>query len=128
MKKPARLALGGLVFGLVLACAGMGADYLANREYSRLVALCETEHERRPSPFGGDDRLVCNPFSLMDPGSQPVGIQAELVAAAKQPRWGERPIILGLVVALLLSIPYLWYALLRRISELRHALSGRPLD
>lgn len=75
------------------------------------------------------DPLVCDTASLAQNASSGalVGIQAHIVAAHVDTEASRgRTIPAALVVLCIGAMPWLWYALLRRVSELRGALSGKP--
>lgn len=60
---------------------------------------------------------------------QSYGVHAEILNTHRKAEASKRwPVIGALIVAGLGAIPWFWYFLLRRIAELRLAISGRPPD
>ena len=70
--------------------------------------------------------LVCDAETLMTDG-RAVGIQEKIVEAQTAVTASAAlPVPLAIAVSILLAVPWAWYALLRRIGELRAAIGGNP--
>ena len=122
--------LTSLMIGIVLVCSAVAGDWLYSRhlvaQLNRLVAECKHQAAHEQSlPHGFT--LLCEPSDLEDL-EQPVdvpmpGVQGEIVAAKERleskPTW---PAPLAALLAVVLSLPWLWYFLLNRLRELRNAL------
>jgi hypothetical protein len=91
--------------------------------------LAQKIHDKYPG------RMVCDPETLLDldmPSSSNTGrgtngVQARIVDARNTRVASESwPLPAALAVLVLFSVPWLWYAVLRRIAELRAAIGGNP--
>jgi hypothetical protein len=87
-------------------------------------------HQKYNGPAWRRDPLVCDSnelTSIFDNNGKLVGIQAKIVEAEglvrKSRSW---PLPVALALFGLSAMPWLWYALLRRIGELRAAIGGNP--
>lgn len=70
-------------------------------------------------------KMVCDPDELSDVST--TGIQEKLVNAQRAAQASQSwPIPASLILIGIGSAPWLWYFLLRRIAELRSAISGKP--
>jgi hypothetical protein len=70
-------------------------------------------------------KLQCDPVELAKSGDH-VGIQGQLAVAQLDVwRWSDWPLIAGVAIVLVCSVPWLWYFVLRRIRELREAITGK---
>jgi hypothetical protein len=80
-----------------------------------------------PLPAWALAPLVCDAGSLVSDGTKLPGIQAKIVdahrASSASRTW---PLPAALVLFCLMALPWAWYALLRRIGELRAAIGGQP--
>ncbi len=71
--------------------------------------------------------LACDPETLAAAeASELKPIQAQLLTAAVKSKQFNRPARVALMIALLSAIPWLWYFILRRVSELGEAATGKP--
>jgi hypothetical protein len=74
--------------------------------------------------------LICDAnklTSILDNNGKLVGIQAKIVEADSVARNSRSwPLSVALTLFVLSAMPWLWYALLRRIGELRAAIGGNP--
>jgi hypothetical protein len=74
-----------------------------------------------------DPKVVCEIDTLMDLATEHRlgGIQAELVAMKNtviaSKAW---PLLTAVAIALVSTVPWMWYFFLRRVRELRDALTG----
>jgi hypothetical protein len=134
---------------MLVAAIGIGNTYRLERRVESLTAACIAEDtamrakasastEARSFTFeelqrGGWEKIGigCDPKTLVELGSrvEPVDVQRDLVdaqqaldtARANRRDW----LILGIAIAVILGLPWLWYFLLDRIKELRHAITGK---
>lgn len=71
--------------------------------------------------------LVCDAEELSTVEASTGGIQAKIVQAHRAVTSSKRwPLTVALSVLVLSALPWAWYALLRRIGELRAAIGGKP--
>lgn len=141
MRITTKVLSGGCACAIVIVAGGLVyADRVKDRR-DALIAECRT----KPNPFDQfddapitiDDALayrprfapekpVCDPYELISLGANE-GLQGQIVdahyaaLAANDASW-----FWAGVVAVLSAIPWAWYFLLRRISELRSAFAGNP--
>jgi hypothetical protein len=73
------------------------------------------------------DPLVCDRHELKnDAGAKLVGLQAEIVAA-HDATFDPRPwFYASLYLSAASAVPWVWYFLLRRVAEVKAAVSGNP--
>ena len=114
---------------------------------ARLVAKCEAENaevakRQRDSLQPGSvvsstkpwdawefSPLVCDPASLSvsQADKYPPGIQRDIVATARREFYDPtRMLAIAVLIAAASALPWLWYFLLRRVSELAAAFRGKP--
>lgn len=129
MDRPGKfLALGLAVAALTLITGKLIESKLQSDVFA-LIAQCNAENQRNrsaPGPAWNRDPLVCAPESLQRHSGDVVGIQAEIVRAArKADRAWDVPLTIALAAGIVGALPYTWYFLLRRIRELRDAIIGR---
>jgi hypothetical protein len=76
---------------------------------------------------GGHFVPTCDPRELVSSGLDLIGVQAKLVEADRAVTDSKAwPLTVALAVFVLGALPWAWYALLRRIGELRAAIGGKP--
>jgi len=130
MRRSEKILLVGCCISVaVFGIGALNTHRLAART-SALEAQCEVSN--LPPPFVPDkepwkgDNLVCDPNDL--DGLSPLkGIQASIVQAHSSERsFREWPLPVALVLLALSAVPWLWYAFLRRMAELRAAIGGNP--
>lgn len=76
-----------------------------------------------------NDPLVCNAAELVrgDGTATFVGLQADIVNAYRTAQSSYAwPKLVALALVCLGAVPWVWYFLLRRLAEVRRALSGQP--
>lgn len=123
--------------GLSLAVAmGSGALLLSQhrqRTLESLEASCLRE-KNDPTPYNPNAKpweppkstLVCDAYDLKKFGFSGADLQGQIVTASDA-TFDFRPWLFGsLLLATVSAVPWAWYFLLRRLVELRVALSGRP--
>jgi hypothetical protein len=95
-----------------------------------MQAECE-----RPTKNAGPDRTAAhfvpdcdaNELVNLDNTGNLVGIQAKIVEVNRAVRNSRSwPVPVALTLFGLSAMPWLWYAMLRRIGELRAAIGGNP--
>lgn len=123
-----------LVVGATLAASILFGGYLTsiydNSQLSSLVEKCKAETaQAQKGPWLDYQKapLVCEPDVLSKLGADDaVGIQKEIVVSlSASGRTFNNAKVIALVVFLLFGTPYAWYFLLRRIRELRDAVTGK---
>jgi hypothetical protein len=83
-------------------------------------------HQNYAGPAWAHAPLVCDADNLGNSGAL-VGIQAKIVDVDRAVRNStDWPLPVALALFGLSATPWLWYALLRRIGELRAAIGGNP--
>ena len=129
MDKATKILLGGIVTAILVVGVGYMNLVKSKSELSDLVAQCQSMNTRASVPKDKDGwesaPLVCNPEDLSIFESQ-VGIQAKIVDTQRHgEKWFEQAMLVAIGVAILSGIPWAWYFLLRRVRELRDAISGK---
>ncbi|MGH8120604.1 MAG: hypothetical protein ACRESK_08330 [Gammaproteobacteria bacterium] len=130
MDKPIKFLLTGTSLALLIFIGGYLTSIYDSSQITSLVEKCKTETAEAPKgPWLEYQKapLVCDPGELTRGGLDGVeGIQKEIVAAQLNAgRTFNNAIIVAIIVFVLLSAPYAWYFLLRRIRELRDAIAGK---
>lgn len=114
-----------LVSGALVAYGSWRVDEASERLRSA-TAACEQTNERSKAARtpAGYLEMDCNGFSLAYEAKL-VGVQGEIQEAWHDLNFSNDLYpMLGLAVAVIGAIPWLWYFLLRRVAELRKAASG----
>jgi hypothetical protein len=129
MDRPTKILIGGALCAVLVVVGGYGNTYRLESKLRDLEAACieEGKRETLAKTFGGV--LVCDAKSLVRPDreSDPSkGIQSQIVSAQRDVSSSEGWYF-GVAAAILIlaGIPWSWYFLLRRIRELRDAISGK---
>ncbi len=108
------ILVGGLAAaGVLLAVSGMRANHL--RAQCNLLAPQASDQHWAPPPEDMEDVIACYKKHGVDVGSEAAGSTSE--------NWSH---VAAAVIAILGALPWAWYFLLRRIAELRAAISGDP--
>ena len=119
---------GALTYGL-----GQVRAHRLERRVQELQTACVAEGEAEAKGQGTFSalanafrgKLQCDPVELAKSGEH-VGIQGQLAVAQRDVwRWSDWPFIVCIAILLACSLPWLWYFLLRRIRELREAITGK---
>lgn len=131
LDKTTKILLGGIVVAALVIGIGYVASIRANSHVSDLVAQCQAENARSGASKSQDgwesSPLICDPKILrtISRNSPTVGIQAQIMDTQRQgERWLEQAITVAIGVLFLSAMPYAWYFLLRRLRELRDAITG----
>lgn len=127
MKRSTSILVGGLSLAALVAGASAFVRHQHSTREAGLIAACEREsNSSSADPFPG--KLVCDPTELgsLIADSPHVGVQAEIVAAHEAVQGAEEWNIIAALMAVVSAVPWAWYFLLRRISELRSAVAGNP--
>jgi hypothetical protein len=89
--------------------------------------LARKLHEKYQGPQWLHAPLVCDAQELSTVELKAGGVQAKIVDADRDIRSSRSwPLPVALAVLSLSALPWLWYAFLRRIAELRVAIGGNP--
>lgn len=142
MRRSTQILLVGLGLSLLIG----GWAYLLERHKDNVLAAaverCHSEDKanrtkadqdlkargkQNSNPYDDlpEDAMVCLPSDLQSlPGL--TGLQAEIVAANAASFNSEPWIYRACLLFAISAIPWTWYFLLRRIAELRSAISGKP--
>jgi hypothetical protein len=119
MKRSTGILIGSIAAaGLVLAAGVMNTKHLqraAHDERARCELLVGREPPGQWAPPPGDYEEVAACYKSLD--RRGVGV----ISASE--KW---PPVAAAVIAILGALPWAWYFLLRRIAELRAAVSGNP--
>ncbi|WP_431273460.1 hypothetical protein ACQ858_14845 [Variovorax ureilyticus] len=130
MVKGARALVVGLAGAAVMCGFGYFRNWQHERQLMQAIERCEAEEVVERKQTGLDLRLFCNVFEideLKGKGTQLVGTQKEIADLLDESRQ-RAPYLwyaLGALVLVVFAIPYLWYFLLRRLREVRDALTGK---
>jgi len=133
LDKSAKILIGGIFAGLVAYGAGDMNRVRLERRVEELHAACVAEREAEAAKQGAlsalasilSRKMTCDPVELAQSEEYP-GTRGQLAAAERNVLgWNRWPPILAMAIALLCSLPWLWYFFLRRIRELREALFGK---
>jgi hypothetical protein len=133
LDKPAKILIGGIFACALIYGLGVANTSRLERRVQELQKACvaETETEAQKqgtlsalvSIFSG--KMTCDPIVLAR-SDRHTGIQGQLAAAEHDlSRWDSWPLVSGVAILFLCSLPWLWYFLLRRIREFREALLGK---
>ena len=130
MVKGARALLVGVVGAAVICGAGYVRDWQQGQRLAQAIERCEAENVRERQRTGLDFRLFCNIFEideLKSQGQTLTGAQKEIADLfdVTRRRGSSNWYFVGAIVLGVLALPYLWYFSLRRIRELRDAVSGK---
>ena len=135
MQRPTKVLLVGFAVAALLAGAAFLISYRADQAVATAIAACNAEsdrHELRPAnpaePWMSD-RLLCDESDFYLPVTHKwVGTQKAIADTIASRSASAAPGILygiAVLVAFLALIPWTWYFLLRRLREVRDALTGR---
>jgi len=129
MNKPTKIFIAAAVTGSLLIGGGwLRTRNLEHRELV-LVTTCKAEDAKAKAaadPYAKMGTLVCDPDDL-ESLEQTAGIQAEMVEAHRAAKASRLAMLVPALVLLCIgAVPWLWYFLLRRVAELRSAVSGKP--
>lgn len=133
LKTPIQYLLLGLVLGGTAVAIGYIASQYLSNNVETLISECKADHLKPVSastPEWAKDPLVCELRELepsaVAQGNSLVGVQARIVEThVLSQAWLHRSRLAGALIFCVLALPYFWYFLLRRISELRRAIVGR---
>lgn len=119
------MLLAGIGCATIISVASYANIQRLESKLGRLEAQCVEEGEKDTSEWA-EFKLVCEAGELMSSGITSVGIQVQIVKTQEE-IWSssEWLFFLAALVLLLSAIPWAWYFLLRRIRELRDAITGK---
>ena len=126
MNKPNKMFLAGLVAAGVVWLAG---TFQSNRLENRVMGLKEpcfiarANAEKAYKPTGAS---IPNAASMSGYWKGTPQCRAFSKAEIAVTSWKPWPLSAALLVLGFSAMPWLWYFLLRRIAELRAAISGKP--
>lgn len=126
MDKPTKLLIIGVVLGGLIMGVGQIRTWQLEKRIKELQAECARESKQTIKE--PKIKLVCDSKDLLrlETDTPAPGIQGKLVSAQRNlNRWKETSILIGLAVFLILSVPWCWYFLLRRVKELSQAIIGK---
>ena len=126
----------GVTLAVLLLLGGYATSIYENSQLSSLVEKCKiddlksrgllTDEEKAKAPWL-DAPLVCDPDALSKSRTgDEVGIQKQIIEfqSTSGHMFNDAKVI-ALFIFLLFSSPYAWYFLLRRIREVRDAVTGK---
>lgn len=124
MRRPANI----LIVGCCVSAAAYGLGLWNTHRLAQREVLVAAMMQARCRVFMAGDQAIDNPAEWcadnLDQSPRWQGVVDQAHAAVDQSRvWGLR---LALTVLALSAAPWLWYALLRRLAEVRTALGGNP--
>ncbi len=136
MDKPTKLLIAGLALGGAIAAGGFINTHRLQAKLEELRTACIAEGEKEAAVSGSNaalaakygGKLLCDPIELSrsNSSSERPGPQEQLVKTQHELRGSEQlPIFVGAAIALLLAVPWTWYFLLRRLKEIREAITGK---
>lgn len=127
MVKGGRVLIVGLMGAVFLCSVGYYLDWRQGENIKEIGLRCTNEAAIERAKSELDFQMLCDPLELFPLDERVIGVQKELVEAVKARdvsnthHWYSAAIFF----ALALAIPYLWYFLLRRLREVRDAVTGR---
>ena len=135
MDKPTKVLIFGVIVGALVAGGGLTNSYRLEHNVEELQTRCVAKGAKgveRGTILRTAKGLVflCDPVRLEDSNSDLVGLQGELATAQRKlsqwnRSWEPFLVLGGLAITFFLALPWVWYFLLRRISELRGAIVGK---
>lgn len=133
MDKTVKFLIAGLVFGGFVVVGGVINTHRLQSQLDELRIVCTAEGEKEAkvpgsysalaAQYGG--KLLCDPeeLSRSNDRSELRGVQGQLVRTQRELLDSEQwPIFVGITIALLMSVPWTWYFILRRLKEIREAI------
>jgi hypothetical protein len=133
LDKPTKILISGIFAGALIYGLGEVNTFRLERRVEELQRACVAETEAQAKKQGTFSaltslflgRATCDPVELAR-SSGYIGIQGELAVTERDVlRWANWPPIAGSVISLACCLPWLWYFVLRRIRELREAITGK---
>jgi hypothetical protein len=123
MDRQTKYLLVGTTLAVLILTGGYATSVYDNSQLSSLVEKCKSEAAQAPNGKG----LVCDPNILTKlVGDDDAGIQKQIVESlSTSGRSFNDAKVIALFVFLLFSSPYAWYFLLRRLREVRDAVTGK---
>lgn len=130
MVKGTRALVVGLVGAVVLCSFGYFRNWQYEHRMAQAIERCDAEGAAERKKTGLNLRLLCNVFEIdevKDKGDPLVGVQKEIadLLAEGRSRAPHLWYAIGALFLVVLAIPYLWYFLLRRLREVRDAVTGQ---
>lgn len=130
MDRPTKYLVAGATIATVIFIAGYVMSVYETSQVTSLLEKCKAETSQAPKgPWLNYQKapLVCDPATLAELGvNDLVGVQKEIAVARSDVKWTfANAIMVAAIVFGLFATPYAWYFLLRRIRELRDAISRR---
>jgi len=133
LDKPTKVLIGGIFAGVLVYGIGELNTKRLERRVEELQKVCVAEQQTEAKNQGTFSALTsiftakptCDPVELAK-SSGYVGVQGQLAAAEQELiRWDNWAPIAAISLAIVGSLPWWWYFLLRRIRELREAITGK---
>lgn len=129
MRRSTKIFIGGFCIAAAVYVAGMLNTYRLAHQEMALEATCEATNRlpgaAAPSSADYHGRVVCSGYELQDLDTQ--GLQKQMVDAYRATQASKQwALPIAIVILALSALPWVWYALLRRIGELRSAIQGQP--
>ena len=136
MEKPTKILIAGLALGAAVAAGGVVNTHRLQAKLEELRTACIAEGEKEATVPGSDAALaaqyggksLCDPVELTrsNSGIEPPGVQGQLEKTHHEFLDSEQwPVLLGAAITLLLAVPWIWYFLLRRLKEIREAITEK---
>ncbi|TAJ98218.1 hypothetical protein EPO44_11975 [bacterium] len=132
MDRATKLLLGGIILGGITVGFGQVRVWQLEKHIEELKLECARESEETKQlsiqQHNLDFQLLCDPEDLLQSKTEKPapGIQGKLMhTQGSLNRWKEIPTLLGLGLFVILSVPWCWYFLLRRVRELSKAIAGK---
>jgi hypothetical protein len=133
LDKPTKILIGGIVISALTYGLGQWNAHRLEHKVQQLQNACVAQkdaEEKKQGPWSGlagilTAKTTCDPATLARSNDY-TGIQAQLAAAEREHQaWGNWPSWVAIVIAVMSCLPWLWYFFLRRIRELREAITGK---
>jgi hypothetical protein len=133
LDKPTKVLIAGILAGTLVYGVGQVNAVRLERRVQGLQRACVAETEAEAKKRGTFSALTsifsgkptCDPVELAR-SSGYLGIQGELAAAERDVvPWADWSPIAATAILVMCCLPWLWYFFLRRIRELRKAITGK---
>jgi hypothetical protein len=126
VKSSVYLILGGAAIASLLLVGSFAYDRHLKEKLADLERLCVQEEKATPNTF--EDAGMCTGVELSLTSLPVNGLKAQIIETYEAKETAYALGGWGIGIFALSTLPFLWYFILRRIAELRRAVSGNAPD